>query len=187
MVAAGLIAATANYALLTMDDPAAEVALLAQAAPAGTPVEQLAIEMAPLDLPDPSGAQLLAGPAAIDALAGQVTVTRLEAGVLLRVSDLRVPSGEGMSAMSLPIDRARAVGGVLQAGDHVDVIAGEEQASYVVRDVQIIDVVEPGTGIGAATADHAVTVSVDADQALRLAQALRIGALDIVRTAGGAR
>lgn len=185
MIAAGVIAATANYALLTMGEPAVEVAVLTAAAPAGTPLDQLAIEMTPLPIADPAAARLLAGPDALEAVADQVTAVRLEAGVLLRSTDLRVASGEGLSAMSVPIDVARAVGGVLQAGDRVDVIAGAEQADYVVRDVQVVEVVEPSSGIGAGTASPSLTLSVDGEQALRLAQALRDGEIDLVRTASG--
>lgn len=185
MIAAGLIAAVTNYALLTMDDATVAVAVLDADAPAGTPLEQLDIRMADMVIEDPH-AHRLADDAALEALAGQVTATRLEAGVLLRTSDLRVPSGEGLAAMSLPIDTARAVGGLLQAGDRVDVIAGaDEAADYVVRDVQVIEVSAASAGLGGVSGAYAVTLSVDGAQALQLARALRAGDLDIVRTEGG--
>lgn len=185
MIAAGLIAAVTNYALLTMDDATVSVAVLTSDAPAGTPLEQLDIQMTAVPLEDPR-AHRLADAALLESLTGQVTSVRLEAGVLLRSSDLRVPSGEGQGAMSLPIDTTRAVGGLLQAGDRVDVIAGpDESADYVVRDVQVIEVSTPSTAIGSVAGGYAVIVAVDRQQALLLAQGLRAGDLDFVRTSGG--
>lgn len=185
MIAAGLIAATANYALLTMEEPRTEVAVLDAPAPPGTPLDQLSLTMTSLPLGDPR-AHLLADRPTLEGLAGTVTGARLEAGVLLRTSDLLRPSDTTVSAMSLPVGTTRAVGGLLQAGDRIDVIAADgDRAGYVARDIVVIDVGEPGSGLGAATGGYAVTVAVDPDQALRLAQALRDGDLDLIRTGTG--
>lgn len=189
MVAAGLIAAVANYALLTGGDPGTRVAVLTADAPVGTPVGDLQIEMRAVPLPDP-GAHLLADQRVLDSLEGQVTAAALPAGVLLRATDLRVPGGEGEGAMSLPVDASRSVGGLLQPGDVVDVIAGEEAAALVARDLQVIAVGDAGGGALGSVGGSSITVSVDADQALALAQALREGPIDLVRTAradGGGR
>ncbi|WP_370324894.1 RcpC/CpaB family pilus assembly protein [Euzebya sp.] len=183
MVAAGLIAAVANYALLTGDDPTTAVVVVEVAAPAGTPVEDLAVAARPVPIDDPA-ANLLVVESQMASLAGTVTTARLEAGTMLRITDLRVPAGEGRGAMSLPVDPARAAGGLIVPGDVVDVIAGDdEEVDYVVTAVEVLDVREPGSGVGQIGGSHAITVSVDADQALALAAALRAGDIDVVRAA----
>jgi Flp pilus assembly protein CpaB len=184
MIAAGVIAAAANYALLTADDPSTEVVVLASAAPPGTPVAELDLQVTSLAIDDPQQHGLV-DRATLDQLLGTTTTGRLAQGALLRVDDLRSPQADDARAMSLPIGTARAVGGLLQPGDRVDVIAGgADGADYVARDLAVLDVGEGGGGLAGA-AGYAVTVSVDADEALRLARALRTGDLDLVRTEAG--
>jgi pilus assembly protein CpaB len=191
MVAAGLIAAVANYAVLTADAPAAEVAVLTARAPAGTPVEALQLRRVALPVADPA-AHRFAAPDDLAAMAGAVTATALDEGVVLRTGDLRDPAGATAGAMGLPIDPARAAGGLLQPGDRVDVIAGDPGAvDYVVRDVEVLGVSAPGGGVGQVGGGYALTLAVDPDEALALAEALRTGEVDVVRAAaasgGGAR
>ena len=188
MVAAGLIAAVANYALLTGGDPGTRVAVLTADAPPGTPVADLQIEMRAVPLADP-GAHQLVDRQVLDSLQGQVTAAALPAGVLLRATDVRAPGDQAAGAMSLPVDASRSVGGLLQPGDVVDVIAGETAAERVARDLQVVAVGDGGGALGTVGA-ASITVSVDPDEALALAQALREGPIDLVRTAradGGGR
>lgn len=184
MVAAGLIAAVANYALLSSGDPVVDVVVVQADAPAGTPVEDLVVATRALPFEDP-GAHHLMTEAQLGSVDGTVTVGRLQAGVILRPSDLRVPAGEGLGAMSIPVDHTRAAGGLIAAGDAVDVIAGDDDGVvYVVTGVEVLDVLQPGTGVGQVGGTYAVTVSVDPDQALALAAALRQGDVDVVRARG---
>ncbi len=186
MIAAGLLAAVANYALLAGgEDPGTAVLALAEGAPPGTPVGQLQLSPVATGVDDVE-AHLLIPAEDLTRLEGTVTLGRLEPGVMLRTSDLGIPDDLGRSAMSVPLDATRAVGGLLAPGDTVDVIAGAggaqaRPADYVVRGVRVLDVLTPGTGVGQAGREYAVTLSVDPDQALVLARAMREGEIDLVR------
>lgn len=183
MIGAGLLAAIANYAVLTMDAPTAEVVVVDQTAPAGTPVSQLRVSVQRLAITDPSRHGLAVGPQ-LPALAEMVTAQRLDAGVMLRHSDVRPSAGSESGAMSIPVDATRAAGGGLQSGDQIDVIADSGgTADYVATGLDVLDVVIPGTGVGQTGGGYAVTVAVDAEQAVALARALRAGEIDLVRTA----
>lgn len=186
MIGAGLLAAVANYAVLTMNQPTTNVVVLGETAAAGTPVSQLRVSTQPMAIADPQAHGLATG-SQLPAMADMVTAARLEAGVMLRHSDVRLDSGSELGAMSIPIEQARAAAGQLQAGDLVDVIAEPNgTADYVATDLDVLDVLIPGTGVGQTNSSYAVTVAVDADQALALARALRDGQIDLVRTAQAA-
>jgi Flp pilus assembly protein CpaB len=188
VVAAGLVAAVANAALLTADAPSARVAVVAARAPAGTPVEALRLDVARMPLEDPA-AHLLVDPADLPDLAGGVTAAALEPGALLRSTDVRPAAGSGPAAMGLPIDPARAAGGLLQPGDRVDVLAGPAgEVRRVVRDVEVLSVLGGTTGGGVAgglaAGGYALVLAVEDEDAVALAEALRQGDVDVVRTAG---
>lgn len=188
MVAAGLVAAVTNFALLTIDEPPSDVRVVTAAAPAGTPLSELSTSVEQVQLDNPEQ-YLLAGSALPDG--DLVTAVPLDAGVMLRSSDLRTAVGSVAGAMSIPVPQSRAAGGLLVPGDRVDVIAprqgGGESVSvaYVVTDVTVLGVSSPGEGLGASGTGYAVTVEVDADQALLIAAAIEGGSLDVVRTARG--
>jgi Flp pilus assembly protein CpaB len=124
----------------------------------------------------------------------------LEGAVLLRplLAGELVPTGwlatgataeEGRS-MTIPVTPEHAVGGRLRAGDRVDVFgtfdSGSDRArtSLLVRDVEVLDLVEAG---GIVTGDEAIvglTVAVSPQEAARLAFAIRTAELDVALVAG---
>ena len=115
-----------------------------------------------------------------------VTAVPLQAGVILRTSDLRVAVGATDGAMSIPVPPSRAAGGLLVTGDRVDVIAeADGEVGYVATDLTVLAVSEPGTGLTSTASSHAVTVEVDQEQALAIAQGMASGEVDVVRTAQG--
>ncbi len=72
--------------------------------------------------------------------------------------------------MSFPLPQARALGGALDAGDRVDVLAvqqGGSEAGYVMTDVEVLDVDGAGGGPLGAPDDFTMTIAVDADAAVR--------------------
>ena len=86
--------------------------------------------------------------------------------------------------MSLAVPAASAAGGALTAGDVVDVIAGGEDARYVVAAAPVLAVGgEGGLGLG-GTQGLVVTLAVDDDEALRLAAAIAGGDVQLVRATG---
>ena len=94
-----------------------------------------------------------------------------------------------LRAMSLPIERVRAVGGDLSAGDRVDVIAVVSGvASYIAVDLEVLATQGTDTPSGALTASslstYYVTVSIDDQTALALALAMEQGEVTVLRSTG---
>jgi pilus assembly protein CpaB len=83
----------------------------------------------------------------------QITLARLRGEQEVGGGILGIPPG--MKAVSLPLDVSRAVGGVVQTGDHVTVYATVDGSSgsttvTLVPDVQVLEVTNPGATPGEA-------------------------------------
>jgi hypothetical protein len=90
--------------------------------------------------------------------------------------------------MSLPVPVEHAAGGALVAGDRVDVIAVTDGvAGFVATDLEVISVSDIGSGAIGTISSHHVVVNVGPEQALRLAEALAAGSVEIVRATGADR
>jgi Flp pilus assembly protein CpaB len=120
----------------------------------------------------------------------RVAAHPIAAGEFLRPSDLAGP-GVGairLRAMSVPVKRERAVGGMLRVGDRVDVVdVVDGTARWIVTGTQVIEVPAPPSSSGLArdvSAVYHVVVEVDADQALALAEALTHDMVSVVRSTG---
>ena len=105
---------------------------------------------------------------------------------LLAVGDGDAPAGR---SMSIPIDRANAVGGALRVGDKVDVLAVfGDQARFILTDTTVLALSDTGESSGgllrAGTDTYFVTVGVDEISALSVAEALKSGELQIVQATG---
>lgn len=184
VVVAGLLAVVLNYSLLRAADDRVRVAVVARPIAAGDALgagDLRSVEVAA----DDAVLGTLVPAEELDELAGHVAATALAAGDPLRRSDLRPPSApDQRRAMSLPVPAEHAVAGQLQRGDRVDVIAVDQgTASYVLTDAEVL-AVGGGDGGLTGTGMFSVTVAVDADSALRLAEAIRADAVDVVRSTG---
>jgi hypothetical protein len=86
--------------------------------------------------------------------------------------------------MSIPIAISRAAGGMIVAGDRVDVIAMKgEAAEFIVTDVEVVSV-PPADDSVLGARENFLVVAVDADQALELTEAMASGEIDVVRSTG---
>lgn len=93
----------------------------------------------------------------------------------------------GSRLMSIPIDRDRAAGGQLVAGDLVDVIASEGgQARFVATSLEVVAVPEARSGSFSGSTGYHVVVAVDPDSSLALAAALTGSNLHLIRATGAA-
>jgi len=92
--------------------------------------------------------------------------------------------------VSFPVDSALAVGGQLSAGDRIDVLASANDGSgsgYVLVGVDVVSVHATGTGpLRGSDGRLSLTVAVDAAGAQRLAAALHVADLLVVRSTGAA-
>lgn len=121
---------------------------------------------------------------------GMVVRGVITEGSPIRTADLvAATEGDRLRSMSIPVERANAVGGVLAVGDRVDVIhVVDGTPTYVVAGVQVIDVAssQSGRGLtgGGGAAGFFVVVRVDARQALALAGAMDKGGVQVIRSTG---
>jgi len=93
---------------------------------------------------------------------------------------------DGHRAMSIPIAIEHAAGARIVIGDRIDVITVVDGvARFVATDMAVIAHAEPQAG-GLSTGAYHVTVAVDEEEALALAEAIAAGSLEVVRSTGAA-
>ena len=116
----------------------------------------------------------------------------IPAGALIPEASLREsPGGAEGRAITIPVEPDHAVGGVLRAGDRVDVYATFDSSDVrartevLIRAAPVIDIVSDGGFVAGDRSIVGVTVAVDPDVARRIAFAARIALLDVARVDGG--
>ncbi|MGH9031634.1 MAG: Flp pilus assembly protein CpaB [Acidimicrobiia bacterium] len=187
MIVAGLVGMLLTLALLRNADERVRVAVAAHDLRAGDVVtgEDLRYERVKMD-GDLLGTVLR--PDDVARLDGAVTVEAVEAGELVSRTAVRPPAApSGLRAVSIPIDRARAVNGQLVRGDRVDVLlAAESEVAIVVAGAEVLDVSDPagGTALGSVEEQFTVTLAVDARGAQLLTAAITDGDLLLARSTG---
>jgi Flp pilus assembly protein CpaB len=93
-------------------------------------------------------------------------------------------SADGRRAMSIPVDRARAVDGKLAPGDRVDVVlAGDDEVTIVVAAAEVL-AVDGNDAFGTRRGEVRVTLAVDARESQLLAAALADGDFVLTRVTG---
>lgn len=162
------------------------VAIADQPLATGSPLDTSTLRLVPVESTF-EGLPSLVTEEELGELAGWVLSRPVAAGEMVHRSAFVEPgSNFGLRSMSLPVPMEHAAGGSLVSGDRVDVISViDESARYVAADLEVISVSDGSAsgGIGAVSAYH-VVVNVDADEALRLAEALDAGSVEIVRSTG---
>jgi Flp pilus assembly protein CpaB len=189
MVVAGLLGAILTLSVLRSADDARPVLVAARDVVPGTMIDAGTLRTARVDASDQVLASLYA-PEDLDDLEGRVATAPIAAGGLVtRDVVQRAEAGAAVRSMSFPIAAAHAMGGVLDTGDHVDILAVERDgadAGYVMTDVEVL-AVDNGHGGPLGTPENiTVTIAVDSDGAVRLASALERGTVTLVRSTGAA-
>lgn len=121
------------------------------------------------------------------AVRNRVLTAPTRVGDPILASQLRTRAADdGRRAMSIPVDRARAVNGRLAPGDRVDVVmASNGVASVVAADLEVLDVDGGESGaFGARQGEVTVTLAVDVGDAQILAGALADGDFVLTRVTG---
>jgi Flp pilus assembly protein CpaB len=118
--------------------------------------------------------------------AGFVATTALEPGdIVMKSMILRPSTADGRRSMSIAVDKAHAVNGNLKPGDRIDLIdASVTPAFYVVQNIEVLDVSDSDSRTLGATSGFSLAVSVDAEQAAKLATTIKAGKFDVIRTTG---
>ena len=122
---------------------------------------------------------------------GRVLTRDLGEGDLLPKSAIEVREARAATrVVGIPLDRAHAVGGTVEHGDRVDVLATRKTSGgfvtyAVVRNVLVVDVSKPTGGFGAGRGDLVVLVEVEPAQALPIAAAIRAAEIDLSLVVAG--
>lgn len=173
--------------LLVLQDRGATtlVALAERPLAAGSALDAGALRLVPVDASF-EGLDPLLTSDDLNAYEGWAVAHAIPVGGVISVADLAPPgSGSGLRSMSLPVPVEHAAGGSLSSGDRVDVISvADGTARFIASDLEVVAVsAADSASIGSVTSHH-VTVAVEAEQALRLAEALESGSIEIVRSTG---
>jgi Flp pilus assembly protein CpaB len=136
------------------------------------------------------------------ALRGKVAVRDILPGEQLTLADFGAASGiaatlaPNVRAMSISLDQAHGLIGVLQAGDHVDVYGGfnVDQGSgkprpvmrLLIPDVKVLQAASTGGGIGGGTQTGNAVLAINDSQAGKIAFAQENGKIWLVLRPGNA-
>lgn len=189
MVLAGVLGALLTLNVLRAADTTTAVLVAADDLAPGSVIDASAVRVAHVHA-DASVLASLVPDTALDDVRGQVAIESIHEGALLSRSQLQsVRAGAAQRLMSFPLSRAHAVAGRLDGGDRVDVLAVERdtgRSGYVVTNVPVVAVEGSRSGPLDSTGDLTITVSVDAADATRLAAAVDIAEVTLVRSTGAA-
>jgi Flp pilus assembly protein CpaB len=188
MIVAGILAFIANLAILRAREDVVLVAVAASDINAGVAIQESAhIDYVELNGADDALAPLVTADE-VNEIAGFILSSPVRAGEMFVESEL-VESVNPIDqrAIALAVGRDHAVGGDISIGDRVDVIwVDDDVARYVVTGVEVIDTTnsERTGGAFSASQTFSLTVAVDDVQALKLAEALNSGQIEVVRSTG---
>lgn len=181
---AAILAFVANLAFLRSLDDATAVVVAARTIEAGEVIERDDLSTTMLRAEAGLLSTLLTS---AEGMEGRVARRPLGEGELVGAADLLDGAApDGLASMSIPIDPSRAAGGVIRAGDRVDVVDVDREGSahYVVRDVPVLAVSSSGAGALAATGRDHLVLGLDDEQVLAVAEAAADGVVEVVVTTG---
>lgn len=188
MLLAGLLAVLANFAVLRARDESFLVAVADRDLGRGTVATADAFRVVEVQV-DSDLLVTLVEAENLAELGGRIAARSIADGELILASDFVAAAAPSeRRAMSIPVARVHAAGGMITDADVVDVVAVVDGiAEYIVVAAPVLDVAAPSTtGIG-SSGEFYVTVAVDATTALRIAGAMDRGSIEIVRSTGASR
>ncbi len=185
MLVIGVLAAVANFAVLTASQDSVGVLVARHPLRAGAPLERTDLRVTELRVDDDTLAGLIRRDdlAAVD---GQVVAVDVPEGALVRRADLRpAAAAAGLRRMSVPVPRERAVGGAIAPGDRIDLVRVHDGVpAYLVAGARVVDVADGGGAALGSLDRFAITIEVEAQQALCVAAAIDDDALSVLLSTG---
>jgi Flp pilus assembly protein CpaB len=189
MILAGLLGVALTLGILRSGDQQQAVLVAADDLVPGTVIDHDAVRVDHVSASHTLLSSAFA-PHQLDELEGRVVSATISRGALLSRDSVEPRADAGATrSMSFPLPKARAMGGALDTGDHVDVVAVQHDgfgAGYVMTDVDVLAVDGARGGPLGTSDDLTVTLAVDSDSAVRLAAALEGGTVTLVRSTGAA-
>jgi Flp pilus assembly protein CpaB len=187
MVLAGALGVLLTLSVLRAADDTHPMLAATRDIPAGTVIDGHSLRVTSVHVDSDVQATLFDADA-LESMRGQVAVEHISDGALLTRNAVRTAAdGDAPRAMSFPIPRSRAVGGALVVGDRVDVLSVRRtsgRSGYVATDVQVLAFASRGSGPLQGSDDASVTIAIDSDGASRIASALEIGTITLIRATG---
>ena len=175
-----------NYLALQNRDAEVQVAVAAEPIAEGSVLTAEALRFVPVAA-DFEAVESLFVEDDLTEMEGRIFARSIPSGGLIDAAAL-IDAGveDGHRAMSIPIAIEHAAGARIVVGDRVDVITVVDGvASFVATDLAVI--AHAGAEAGSlATGAYHVTVAVDEEEALALAEAIAAGSLEVVRSTGAA-
>ncbi|MFM8237032.1 MAG: RcpC/CpaB family pilus assembly protein [Actinomycetota bacterium] len=190
MIVAGALGVALTLSLLRAADRTVPVVAAARELRAGAALETGDLTVTRLRADDAVMATLFRAED-LRRLNGRVLTTAAAAGAPLIRSAVR-PAGraDARRTMSFPLPRARALGGRLGPGDRVDVVAVDREArraEYAVTGAEVVAVDGTDNGaLGGGADEITITLTVTPPVATRIAGALDVGSVTLVRSTGAA-
>lgn len=182
------IAMTAGWHTLDAAEQGRLVWATGRDVPEGARLTSSDLESIRVDLPADQLAQYLD---ASTPLEGSLAVRSMSRGELVSAAAIAEPrTAIDARSISIPISADHAVGGDLSAGDLVDVLATvdargtDAETILLVEAATVQDVVSDATFGGGEGSLTGITVSVPAEQAMKIALAVRAAEIDVVRVDG---
>lgn len=168
-----------------------EVLVAARSLPAGTRLTTRDLRLAKLSADPGLLEQLLPG-ASEHAVEGHRLAAPVLAGLPIGRASIAAANG-GPAAFTLTVSTLHALGGGLSVGDHVIVLAtftsqtGVATARVLARNLVVLSVGAPPTGVDASSSTIAVTVALpNPSIAAQLALANNVGKIDLLREGSAA-
>lgn len=184
------VAATGVFAAYrdASNGPRRRYVVAARSISAGTTIQASDLEMVAVDLPEGPGSRSFAN---TSVLLGRIAVAPIAKGELLQASAISDGASAGTSfQVSIPIDRARALDGMLQAGERVDVLvtySGSDVARTLVvaRRAQIVRLASSSRGALAGGGDLIVVLALPSPgEVLAVTHGSQAGKVTLVRATG---
>lgn len=182
---AAILAFVFNFLALQDRSEATLVVVAASDVAAGDRISAEDIRFVPVAA-DFAGVESLVDEGDWDQVEGWVLTRAIGAGGVVDMISLSAPSGDGnLRSMSIPVPVEHAAGGLIAAGDVVDVLSVDDGLPrFVATALPVVSVaVADSGGIGGFGPYH-IVVSVTAEQALGLAAAIAGDSIEVVRATG---
>lgn len=192
MVGGLLVAIAALIAFVaargTGTGPTHQYVVAARDVVAGTRLQPSDLRTEAVDLPDGLADRSFTD---VAALVGRVTTTALSNGELVQASTVVTGNAaDPRFQVSIPVERARALDGLLTAGERVDVLVTygtgtDGETLVVVRDADVLRVDQGQRGTLGGNSDVVVLLALpQSGDALAVTHAAQAGKITLVRTTG---
>jgi hypothetical protein len=182
------VALVGTFALARGADagPTTTFVIATRAIAPGDPIDTSSLGMLAVDLPDQQAARAFA---ATSELRDAVALTAIEPGEIVQRSAVRDTASDGgtTAQITLSLDRACALGGRLQTGERVTVLAtygtGESASTLVLaRAATVVSTESNKNGVGSSGAVLVTLGLPDADAVVAVAHAAEVGTVTLART-----